>query len=205
VPDRRRAWARALFLAAPDRASGSAYADALGALSSAIEGDPRIREFLADPSRDKKAKASLLRSALDAATGDAAGVAKGAAVFERFCVVVDKGRTALLPQIARSYGAMRDADEGIVRLEVEAAREADSAALERIARAWSAYSGAKSTRTSLRVNPALIAGYRLRAGSIRIDYSVAGRLERLRRELARPLGKSSAQAGAPGAQARGEG
>jgi F-type H+-transporting ATPase subunit delta len=210
VPDRRRAWARALFLAAPDRASRSAFADALGALSSAIEGDPRIREFLADPSRDKRAKASLLRSALDAVTGDASGdasgEAKGAAVFERFCsLVVDKGRAALLPQIARSYGAMRDADEGIVRLEVEAAREADPAALERIALAWSAYSGAKSTRTSLRVNPALIAGYRLRAGSLRIDYSVAGRLERLRRELARPLGKPSAQAGAPGAQARGEG
>jgi F-type H+-transporting ATPase subunit delta len=189
VPDRRRAWARALFLAAPDRESRSAYADALEALSGAIESDARIREFLTDPSADKKAKGSLLVSALGAAKGE------GAAVFERFCVLlVEKGRIMLLSDIARSYGAFRDADEGLARLEVEAAREVDAAALDRIAKAWSAYSGAKSTRTRVRLNPALIAGYRLRAGSLRIDYSVAGRLERLKRELARPLG-----------QARGEG
>jgi F0F1-type ATP synthase delta subunit len=95
---------------------------------------------------------------------------------------------------------MRDADEGIARLEVEAARAVDPAALDRIAKAWSLYSEAKTTRASVRINSALIAGYRLRAGSLRIDYSIAGRLERLRRELARPLGKASASA-----QARGEG
>jgi F-type H+-transporting ATPase subunit delta len=127
-------------------------------------------------------------------------------VFARFCsLIVEKGRTHLLPQIARSYVAMRDLDEGIARLEVEAAREVDPAALDRIAKAWNAYSGALSTRTSVRLNSALIAGYRLRAGSLRIDYSIAGRLERIRRELAQPLGKPSAQAGGAGGKARGEG
>jgi F-type H+-transporting ATPase subunit delta len=202
VPDRRRAWARALFLAAPDRESRAAFADALDALSAAIETEARIREFLTDPSADKKAKASVLVSSLGIVAGPTKGEgarSEGAAVFERFCaLIVDKGRATLLPQIARSYGAMRDADEGIARLDVEAAREVDAAALERIARAWNAYTGATTTRTEVRINPALIAGYRLRAGSLRIDYSVAGRLERLRRELARPLGK-------PSAQARGEG
>jgi F0F1-type ATP synthase delta subunit len=62
-------------------------------------------------------------------------------------------------------------------------------ALERIAAAWTANSGASTTMATVRLNPALIAGYRLRAGSLRIDYSIAGRLERLRREFARPLAK----------------
>lgn len=210
MPDRRRAWARALFLAAPDRESRAAYAEALEALSAAIDSDARFREFLIDPSAKKSAKASILASAMGIAAESAKG--SGQAVFERFCaLIVEKGRTHLLPQVARSYGAMRDADEGIARLEVEAAREVDPAALARIAQAWNSYSGVKTTRTRVRINPALIAGYRLRAGSLRIDYSIAGRLERLRRELARPLGKSSersgasAQAGDPGAQARGEG
>jgi ATP synthase F1 delta subunit len=203
VPDRRRAWARALFLAAPDGGARASFADALEALSAAIEGDARFREFLADPSAPKGAKATILSSAMELASGGAKGPGSAelsSAVFERFCaLIVDKGRTALLPEIARSYGAMRDADEGIARLEVEAAREVDQAALERIARAWNVYSGATSTRTTVRINSNLIAGYRLRAGSLRIDYSIAGRLERIRRELARPLGKS------PAAQARGEG
>jgi F0F1-type ATP synthase delta subunit len=60
-------------------------------------------------------------------------------------------------------------------------------ALRRVAAAWTVYAGAVVTQATVRVNPELIAGYRLRAGSLRIDYSIAGRLERLRRELAQPL------------------
>jgi F-type H+-transporting ATPase subunit delta len=200
VPDRRRAWARALFLAAPDKAARAAYGDALEALALAIESESRLRDFIADPSVAKDKKAAVLAASLGEAKGPTAQAELCSAVFGRFCsLVVEKGRTSLLLQIARSYILMRDADEGIERLEVEAARAVDSAALERIASAWTVYSGAKSTRTSVRVNPSLIAGYRLRAGSLRIDYSIAGRLERLRRELAQPLGKF------PSGAARGEG
>jgi F-type H+-transporting ATPase subunit delta len=202
VPDRRRAWARALFLAAPDRDARAAYDEALRALSAAIESEPQIHEFLLDPSGSKKAKASLIAASLDPAKG-AAGKAE---VFGRFCsLIVEKDRSGLLPQIARSYGDMRDADEGIARLEVETAREVDEGALKRISAAWSSYTGAKTTQAVVRINPALIAGYRLRAGSLRIDYSIAGRLERLRRELAQPLEKSAGMAGASGGGARGEG
>ena len=205
MPDRRRAWARALFLAAPDRESRSAFADALNVLSVAIETDSRMRDALSDPAGDRKAKVALLTAALGTRAGTPAKSDAGAAVFERFCaLLVEKGRTPLLSQIARSYGALRDADEGIARLDIEAARQIDPPTLERIGRGWSAYSGAKSTRTTLRVNSALIAGYRLRAGSLRIDYSVAGRLERLRRELSRPLGSAVKVAGT-GGLVRGEG
>ena len=207
MPDRRRAWARALFLAAPDKAARAAYGEALEALASAIEHEKRLSEFITDPSVAKEKKAAVLMASLGEPEGPSAQVELCSAVFGRFCsLVVEKGRSSLLVQIARSYGAMRDADEGIERLEVEAAREVDGAALERIAQAWTRYSGAKTTRTSVRVNPSLIAGYRLRAGSLRIDYSIAGRLERLRRELAQPLGRTSASAEvAPGGAARGEG
>lgn len=206
MPDRRRAWARALFLAAPDKWARAAYGDALEALAAAVEHDKRLRVFLIDPSVTKDKKSAVLMASL----GDLKGSPQaelGSAVFGRFCsLLVEKGRSALLAEIARSYCVMRDADEGIERLEVEVAREVDGAALERIATAWTRYSGAKTTRTSVRVNPSLIAGYRLRAGSLRIDYSIAGRLERLRRELAQPLGRTSASAeAAPGGAARGEG
>jgi F-type H+-transporting ATPase subunit delta len=200
VPDRRRAWARALILAAGDREARAAFAGALEALSAALDGDARFREFLADPASPKEAKARILASAIDLGAGEGPASPKSAATFERFCaLIVDKGRAALLPEIARSFGAMRDAEEGIARLEVEAAREPDAEALKRIAEAWTKYSGSKSTRPRVRINTALIAGYRLRAGSLRIDYSIAGRLERLRRELARPLGAQASGA------ARGEG
>jgi F-type H+-transporting ATPase subunit delta len=209
VPDRRRAWARALLLAAPDGESRSAFADALEGLGIAIGEDRRIRSYLSDPATPKVDKVRLLRSAFTAGatSGAARGeTSQGAQVFERFCaLIVEKGRTELLPQIARSYREFSDAEAGIARLEIEAAREVPQAVLERIAAAWTSYAHVSSTAAKVRVNPALIAGYRLRAGSLRIDYSVAGRLERLRRELARPLEKSSAQPESPTAGARGEG
>ena len=185
MPDRRRAWARALFLAAPDKASRAAFAGALEGLRAAVEADVRIGNFLSDPSVAKADKTTVLGAAYGSS-----GATGGAAVFERFCsLIVDKGRITLLPQIARSYGEFRDADEGIARLEIEAARDLADAARDRLAAAWTVYTKANTTKASVRVNPALIAGYRLRAGSLRIDYSIAGRLERLRRELERPLRK----------------
>ena len=185
MPDRRRAWARALFLAAPDKASRAAFAGALEGLRVAVEADVRISNFLSDPSVAKADKTTVLGAAYGKA-----GNAGGAAVFQRFCsLIVDKGRISLLPQIARAYGEFRDADEGIARLEIEAARDLADAARDRLAAAWTVYTKANTTEASVRVNPALIAGYRLRAGSLRIDYSIAGRLERLRRELERPLRK----------------
>jgi F-type H+-transporting ATPase subunit delta len=198
VSDRRRAWARALYDAAPDAAGRAAFGDALDGIAQAMRADRGIHEFFDDPSAPRAQKRLLLEAALPASAG-AAGTA-AAEVFGRFCgLLADKGRIGLVPHIAPAYRAIRDADEGIARVEVEAARVMPAAALDRIARAWAAFSGARTATASSRVNPDLIAGYRLTAGSLRIDYSLAGRLERLRRELARPLGSTS------GGTARGEG
>jgi F-type H+-transporting ATPase subunit delta len=186
VSDRRRAWARALYDAAPDSGGRAAIGDALDGIAAAMRSDPAVHEFLEDPSVPRDRKRLLLEAALPAAGTGASAAAS--AVFGRFCgLLADKGRIGLVPHIARSYRAIRDADEGIARVEVESAREAPAAFLESMARAWAAYAGAKSAVAVGRVNSDLIAGYRLTAGSLRIDYSLAGRLERLRRELARPL------------------
>jgi ATP synthase F1 delta subunit len=107
-------------------------------------------------------------------------------LFRRFCaLLVEKGRAGLLPAVAASYRAVRDRAEGISPLEIEAAREPSDEAVARIAKAWASRSGASSVRTTVRVHPELVAGYRLRSGSIQLDYSIAGRTERLGRQLAR--------------------
>jgi F-type H+-transporting ATPase subunit delta len=181
VPDRRRAWGRALLQAAPDAAMRAAYGEALDLLARLYVEDGRLRDYLRDPAFRKADKRDLLAAALRPPADE---------VFERFCgLIVDKGRAFLLPAIAAVYRRALDAEEGLCRLEIEAAREPDPATLGRIAEAWRKSSGSRRVAASVRVEPGLIAGYRLRAGSIRIDYSIAGRLERLRRELARPLGK----------------
>jgi ATP synthase F1 delta subunit len=198
VSDRRRAWARALYEAAPDAAARAAFGAALESLAAAMRSDPELHEFLVDPGVSREQKKALLEAALVSKPDP--GPSSGAdAIFSRFCgLLAAKHRIALIPQIARSYRAIRDADEKIARLEIESARELSTELVERIARAWAKFSGSKSTVATTKINPVLIAGYRLRSGSLCIDYSIAGRAERLRRELARPLEMS-------GTSARGEG
>jgi len=190
VSDRRRAWARALYGAAPDSGSREDYGEALEGIALAMRSDASIHEYLVDPSAPRDRKRFLLEAALPAAPSGGPEGAAGAraSVFSRFCgLLADKGRIGLVPHIARAYRAIRDADERIARVEIESAREASAAVVERIAAAWAARSGARKAFATARVNPDLIAGYRLRSGSLRIDYSLAGRVERLRRELGRPL------------------
>ena len=203
VPDRRRAWARALFLAAPrPREPRRLSPTPSRACACAVERDARDPQLPRRPlgrprpqGRGHRGLAGRRRCGAPAA---------GTAVFERFCaLIVDKGRASLLP-----------ADRALLRRDARRRRRHRPArgrgrARDGRARPCSAsprpgpsIPGLKTTRATVRVNPALIAGYRLRAGSLRIDYSIAGRLERLRRELARPLGKSQACRAAAGARRR---
>ncbi len=181
MADRRRAWARALFGSTTVPERRRSWGEALDALALAFAEERRIGDFLGDPGVSQADKASLLSSALTVPDE----------VFSRFCsLLVEKDRAYLLPEIALIYRADLDKAEGTVRLEVEAARSVDHAILERIGAAWARMSGTTRAETRLRLNPGLIAGYRLRSGSVRIDYSVAGRLERLRRDLSAPMGRS---------------
>ena len=185
MPDSRRAWAAALFEAAPDVERRVAYAEALGAISLAMSGSEgrALREFLREPSVARGRKAEVLASTAEPLSGG-----KPDPLFSRFCaLVVAKGRTGLLPAMAVAYRSALDSAQGVSPLEIEAAREIPSATVQRIAAAWRKASGAASVRSSVRVRPELVAGYRLRSGSIRLDYSIAGRVERLTRELAKPL------------------
>ncbi|HTX71302.1 MAG TPA: ATP synthase F1 subunit delta [Rectinemataceae bacterium] len=195
MPDRRRAWARALFGAAAEAGRRASYADALDGIAAVMAENRLMANFLSDPSVPKPEKKLFLASALLRPAG-----APEDAVFSRFCaLLVDKGRCPLIPAIAAEMRHLVDAEQGLVRLEIEAAREPDADTIRRIREAWTRSVKSAATVSTLRVRPELIAGYRLRSGSIRIDYSVAGRLERLRRQLVRPLGASPQESG------RGEG
>jgi len=179
VPDRRRAWARALSIAASSPERRKAYADALDGITRALAEEKRVGDYLLDPAIPKPSKKDFLSSALG----------EKDEVFSRFCgLLVDKERCSLIPALAAVFRRIVDEEEGVARLLVEAAREPDSATIGRISEAWSRSTGARATVSTVRILPELIAGYRLRSGSVRIDYSIAGRLERLKRRLVLPLG-----------------
>ena len=134
---------------------------------------PELRSLLRNPQVDKRAKARVLEELL----GDADELVRN---FLR--LTVEKGRVGEIEEIAREFDRLVAREERRLDVELTTAFELSDEDARRIVAQIEEASGRKvdATRT---VDPALIGGLVLQAGSLRVDASVRGRLERLRREL----------------------
>jgi F-type H+-transporting ATPase subunit delta len=140
---------------------------------AAVEEVPELRELLRNPQVDPRARTA----ALDDLLGDADELVRN---FLR--LLVEKGRSAEVRDVAAEFEALVAAEERILEVELTTAHELSEVEFGRILGRIEEASGRKvqATRT---VDPELIGGLVLQAGSMRLDASVRGRLERLRQEL----------------------
>jgi F-type H+-transporting ATPase subunit delta len=169
----QRTYANALFEAAKEKGRLETVRDELRAFVDAVDRIPELRELLVNPQLDSADKVNALSAILDGADD---------LVRNFLLLVAEKGRATELPEIMREFEALVAAEEGILAVElttaVELSEEEASKLLDRIEQV----SGRK-LRATREVDPGLIGGFVLRAGSHRADASVRGRLEGLRREL----------------------
>jgi F-type H+-transporting ATPase subunit delta len=98
-------------------------------------------------------------------------------------VVVEKGRASEIREIADEFEALIAAQANVLDVEVTTAYGLSDETFQRIVTDIERKSGRK-VQASRSVNPDLIGGIVLQAGSMRLDASVRGRLDRLRQELA---------------------
>jgi F-type H+-transporting ATPase subunit delta len=98
-------------------------------------------------------------------------------------LVAEKGRASELGEIVAELDALVAAEEQILDVELTTAHELSDEEFARILGSIEEQSGRK-VLASRQVDPDLIGGIVLQAGSMRLDASVRGRLERLRHELA---------------------
>jgi F-type H+-transporting ATPase subunit delta len=168
-----RMYARALFEAARDRNRVDAVREELGDFVAAQRDVPELRELLRNPQLDPRVKASALGELLGG---------EEELVRNFLLLLVEKGRVAEIEEIAREFERLVAQAEGILDVElttaVELSDEEARDVIEQIAQA----SGRKVAATRS-VDPDLIGGIVLQAGSMRLDASVRGRLNRLRTEL----------------------
>ena len=145
----------------------------LGDFVAAIEEVPELRELLRNPQVDPRARAA----ALDDVLGDADELLRN---FLR--LLSAKGRSSQIEEIHEEFERLAAAEERRLEVELTTAHllsdEDERHIVEQIERA----SGLKVEATR-NVDPDLIGGVVLQAGSLRVDASVRGRLERLRHEL----------------------
>ena len=169
----QRIYAKALFEAAQEQNRVDAVDRDLGAFAEALAGSRELASFLDNPQIETAAKIDVVHALSDGADDLVRNVLR---------LLAAKGRAGEAGQVYGEFRGFVDRARGRVAVELTTAHalsdEEASAIVAKIEQA----SGrtVEATRT---VDPSLIGGMILQAGSLRVDASVRGRLERLRREL----------------------
>jgi F-type H+-transporting ATPase subunit delta len=173
MPVAQRIYANALFEAANEKGRLEPVRDDLRAFVEAVDQIPELRELLLNPQLDSSDKVDALTAIL----ADADEL-----VRNFLLLVAEKGRANELDEIVKEFEALVAAEEGILDVELTTAVELSDDDAGRLLSQIEKVSG-RRLRATREVDPGLIGGFVLRAGSHRADGSVRGRLERLRREL----------------------
>jgi F-type H+-transporting ATPase subunit delta len=169
-----RTYARSLFEAAKEAERVAPVREELADFVEATRQVPELQEILRNPQLDKRAKLA----AVDAIAGSGEPLVRN---FVR--LLVEKGRGAEIEEVGAEFERLAAIEEGRLSVELTTAFELTDDETRSIVEQIEQASGRKVDATRS-VDPDLIGGIVLQAGTRRVDASVRGRLERLRRELA---------------------
>jgi len=147
----------------------------LAQLRDAAASVDELRLLLENPEVDSRVKQDVL--------AQIAGEAGADEIVVNFVkLLAEKGRAAELDEIAADFDALVAEEQRILDVELTTAQELSDQEFGRILGRIEQASGRK-VQAERKVDPDLIGGIVLQAGSMRLDASVRGRLERLRHEL----------------------
>jgi F-type H+-transporting ATPase subunit delta len=169
----QRTYARALFEAAKDKGRLEAVQQELADFVAAEREVPELRELLRNPRIERSAKADAIEQLVGAEDE----------VFKNFLLLLaEKGRGAQIDEIAREFDRLVAQEQGILDVELTTAVELSDKEAKKLVAQIEKAAGHKVEATR-KVDPDLIGGLVLQAGSLRLDASIRGRLDRLRRQL----------------------
>ena len=170
-----RIYAEALFEAAKEGGRLPQVHEALADFAAAIEATPELGSVLRNPQLEPDAKARILE--------DLAG--DDEPLFTNFLrLVAEKGRAGEIEEIAVEFERLMAREQRRLTVELTTARELTDEEAQAIVAQIEQAAG-RQVEATRHVDPALVGGIVLQAGSYRVDASVRGRLERLRQELVR--------------------
>ena len=132
--------------------------------------------MLRNPQLESSAKASIL--------ADLAGEAEPL-LRNVLLLVAEKGRAGELDEMAREFERLMAREERRLSVELTTAREITDDEAKAIVGQIEQAAGGRTVEATRSVDPELLGGIVVRAGSYRVDASVRGRLERLRQTLVR--------------------
>jgi ATP synthase F1 delta subunit len=168
-----RVYAEALLGAAGEKGRLAEVREGLAGFVAAVEESNELRGLLRNPQIDARAK----RDALSDALSDADEL-----VRNFLLLVTEKGRIAEIVEIQDEFERLIAREARVLELELTTAVELSEEEAARVVRRIEEASGRRVEATRS-VDPDIIGGIVVEAGSQRLDASVRGRLEQLRQEL----------------------
>jgi F-type H+-transporting ATPase subunit delta len=168
-----RTYARAFFESAKESGRLAAAHEDLGDFAAAVEQVPDLAALLENPEIDRAAKASVLEELLSG--GDDL-------VRNFLLLLVEKNRIVGLREIAREVDTLVAAEEQRLEVQLTTAVELSDDEARELVDLIEQAAGRKVEATR-DVDSDLIGGLVLQVGSRRVDGSVRGRFDQLRREL----------------------
>jgi len=173
------AYARTLFELATLAGSVDETDVSLSTVVAAVRGELELREALTDTSVPVEAKRAVLREIF--------GASVTAETLAIVTLLVERGHTALLSDVARSYGEVAEKERGIVAVSVTTAVPLDDALRASLTEKLAASLGRP---VSLRetVDGSIVGGVVIKVAGRVLDGSVASQLDSVRRALATTSG-----------------
>jgi F-type H+-transporting ATPase subunit delta len=168
-----RIYAEALLEAAKEKGRVDRVRDEFDAFAAALEESEELAELLRNPQIEPETK----RAALETALGEADEI------FVNFLrLVAEKNRIGEVEEIHEEWQRLLAAEERVLAVELTTAVELSDEEAAEIVRKIESAAGRRVEATR-HVDPELIGGLVLQAGSVRVDGTVRGRLDDLREEL----------------------
>jgi len=188
-----RNYARALFELAAAAGDSSAVQEEVRAACTALFDPPDVRAFLRNRLVGRTAKKRLVRGAFEGAVHQT--------VLVLLYLLVDRGRTMLLGEIAEEYERLSRLARGVRKVTLDAAFPLAPEEVNRVTRALESSLQAR-VEVELRTRPGLVGGVRAFSEGNVIELSVEGRLRDLKTRLVREEPRRTTVPPAPAEDAR---
>lgn len=169
-------YARALLELAREESALQAFGEELSRLVTVFE-EPRLRPLVHSPAMDAAAR---LRTAK--AIAGALGLSRTLANL--VALLAERGRLAILPEVARWYDAFLDDELGRARVTIRSATPLSTPERNELVELARRLTGRREILTTAEVDAELLGGVVLDVGGTVYDGSVRTQLERLTKEMA---------------------
>jgi F-type H+-transporting ATPase subunit delta len=169
-------YARAAFELAREEGKLGALGEELGRAVAAFE-DSRVRLLLLNPGIDAGARLGATKQVV-------AALGLSPTVANLIALLAERERLAILPDIARWYDDLLDAELGRIRVTITSSAPLGTAEKNDLVELARRLTGRREVLASIEVDADLLGGVLLDAGGTVYDGSLRAQLARLRKEMA---------------------